>query len=538
MLPQSQYPWWETGIVYQIYPRSFQDSNGDGIGDLKGILSRLPYLQDLGVTTVWLSPIYPSPMADFGYDVANYTDIHPLFGTMDDFTALLNDVHQRGMKLMLDFVPNHTSDQHPWFLESRSNRDNPKRNWYVWKDAKPDGSPPNNWVSYFGGSAWQWDELTGQYYLHLFTKEQSDLNWRNPVVVENMLNALRFWLDRGLDGFRVDVISMLIKDAQFTDDTLNPAWTPDKPRVYSTLHDRSEDQPEVHDLIRQMRSILDQYGDRVLIGEIYYPYERLVKYYGERMDECHLPFNFGLILSPFTAPEIRNLVEEYERTLPGGAWPNWVLGNHDKDRIASAHRAGEANARLAQMLLLTLRGTPTMYYGDEIGMPNVEIPPEQFQDPQAVNEPGIAPSRDVVRTPMQWDASPSAGFSTAKPWLPTADDYASRNVSVQESEPRSMLQMMKQLIALRQKTPALNHGSYTPIAVAEPDVMAYLRTDGEEKILVVLNFSDTAHIVNLPTGHWKGQFLLSTRLDRTGEISLESVQLRRNEGLILRVFEG
>lgn len=530
-------PWWETGLVYQIYPRSFQDSNGDGIGDLNGIRTRLPYLQDLGVTTLWLSPIYPSPMADFGYDVSDYTDIHPLFGTLDDFMALLADAHQRGLKLILDFVPNHTSDQHPWFLESRSRRDNPKRDWYLWQNAKPDGRLPNNWVSAFGGPAWEWDAATEQYYLHLFAKEQPDLNWRNPEVVDAMFDAMRFWLGRGIDGFRVDVIWMVIKDALFRDETPNPDWTPAQPLTNSTLHDRTQNQPEVHDVIRQMRGVLDAYGNRVLIGEIYEPYERLVTYYGSKLDECHLPFNFHLILCPFQADVIQASVAAYERALPAGAWPNWVLGNHDQDRIASVHRAGAANARLAQMLLLTLRGTPAMYYGDELGMPNADIPPDQYQDPQAVNEPGVGRSRDVERTPMQWDASPQAGFSTGAPWLPVTADYAWRNVQAQNAEPHSMLQMVKRLIALRQSSPALNHGSYAAIPAVAGEVMAYLRTAEAEQFLIVLNFAAQDHVVNLATPVQKGQIVLSSHSDRTEEVILSALKIRRHEGLIIRMCE-
>lgn len=522
MATTSTYPWWETGIIYQIYPRSFQDSNGDGIGDLKGIQSRLPYLEDLGITAIWLSPIYLSPMVDFGYDVSDYTDIHPIFGTMDDFMALLEDVHRRGMKLILDFVPNHTSDQHPWFLESRSSRDNPKRDWYIWKDPKPDGSPPNNWQSYFkSGSAWEWDEPTGKYYLHLFTKEQPDLNWRNLEVQQTMMDVLRFWLERGVDGFRVDVLSLLIKDAGFRDE----------PR--GEIRIRTHDQPEVHDIIRQMRHVLDEYANRVLIGELWYPYKRLVTYYGGNLDECHLPFNFGLIYHPFTSQSIQKLAQEYENALPKGAWPNWVLGNHDQDRVASECRAGETNARLAQMLLLTLRGTPFMYYGDELGMPNVEISPEKFLDPLVAGE---GRSRDLERTPMQWNDSPYAGFSTVEPWLPVAEDYISRNIKAQETDQHSMLQMVKQIIRIRQRSPALNHGSYIPLTVYDRDVMAYLRTGEDENILVVLNFSDTQKMVNLAANSQNGQILLSTQLDRTGDVLLNTLELRQHEGLIIRLF--
>ncbi len=529
-------PWWETGIVYQIYPRSFQDSNGDGVGDLQGIRARLPYLQDLGVTAIWISPIYPSPMVDFGYDVANYCDIHPLFGTLADFDQLLAEAHQRNLNVVLDFVPNHTSDQHPWFQEARSSRENPKRDWYIWHDPKPDGSPPNNWVSYFGGSAWQWDEQTQQYYLHLFTKEQPDLNWRNPDVARNMFDSMRFWLERGIDGFRVDVIWLLIKDALFRDDTPNPAWNPSLPIIQSTLHEYTAGRPETHDIIRKMRAMLDEYGNRVLIGEIDYPFERLVTYHGAQLDECHLPFNFSLIYAPFQSEAIQRLIEEYEAVLPQGAWPNWVLGNHDQDRIASAHRADAANAPLAQMLLLTLRGTPTMYYGDELGMPNGDLSPEQYQDPMALNEPGINRSRDLERTPMQWDASPFAGFSTVAPWLPVTEDYPTRNVNAQLADSHSILNLVKQLIALRQQTPALNHGDYTTVSVPMPDVLAYLRPDGATRFLIVLNFAAISQELNLAAVAPQGQILLSTRLNRAETLALNAIALRPHEGLVIRVF--
>lgn len=526
------HPWWETGLIYQIYPRSFQDRNGDGIGDLKGIQARLPYLADLGVTALWLSPIYPSPLVACGDDIADYTAIHPMFGTMADFLALLAAVHQRGLKLILDFVPNHTSDQHPWFRASRSKREHPKRDWYLWKNAKPDGSPPNNWQSHFGGSAWEWDAATGQYYLHLFTKAQPDLNWRNPQVVQAMFAVLRFWLEHGVDGFRVDGIALLLKDAGFQDEPVIPEARKTSELDLSRSRTRTEDQPEVHDLIRQMRRLVDEYGARVLIGELWQAYEKLVAYYGKKADECHLPFNLGLLDSPFTAQAVMKLVHEYEAALPKDAWPNWVLGNHDRDRIASEQRAGAHNARLAQMLLLTLRGTPTMYYGDELGMPNVALPPEKFQDPMAA---GPGRSRDPARTPMPWDDSPQAGFSTVAAWLPVAPDYASRNVKRQEAEPASMLQMVKQLIRLRQTSPALNHGAYMQIPVFDRDVMAYLRTGGEESILVVLNFSPRERVVNLAGNSQKSQkVLLSTRLDRTDEVSLNALKLRGHEGLIIR----
>ncbi|MGH2411424.1 MAG: alpha-amylase family glycosyl hydrolase, partial [Chloroflexota bacterium] len=384
-MDSAPYQWWQTGVIYQIYPRSFMDANGDWTGDLAGIHQRLDYLQWLGVDALWLSPIYPSPMADFGYDVANYVDVDPLFGDLGDFDRLLAEVHQRGMRLLLDFVPNHTSDQHPWFVASRASRENPKRDWYIWGDPMPNGGPPNNWTSFFGGDAWTLDPTTGQYYLHLFDYRQPDLNWRNPEVRAAMYDAMRFWMERGVDGFRVDVMWLMIKDAQLRDNPPNPSWNiGDSPNTRQIMH-YSADQPETHQIVREMRALLDSYGERVLIGEIYLPLPRLLTYYGDNLDEAHLPFNFQLVRLPWQAAVVRQAVEDYEAALPRGAWPNWVLSNHDNSRIAS--RFSPAQARVAQMLLLTLRGTPTCYYGDELGMRDGVIPPELEVDPLAKLSP-------------------------------------------------------------------------------------------------------------------------------------------------------
>src|SRR3954462_9027466 len=418
--------WWQTGVIYQIYPRSFQDSNGDGVGDLRGIIRRLPYLAELGVDAIWISPIFVSPMADFGYDIADYTEIDPLFGTLQDFDALAAAAHQLGLKIILDLVPNHTSDWHPWFLESRSSRANPKRDWFLWRDPAPDGGPPNNWLSCFGGSGWQLDPQTGQYYYHAFLPEQPDLNWRNPEVVDAMLGVLRFWLDRGVDGFRVDVLWHLVKDARFPDTPPNPAWKAGMDPYQALAPVHTTDQPEVHGIIRRMRALFDEYRGRGIIGEIYLPVERLVQYYGADLSGAHLPFNFQLIAAKWDARHIARLIEEYEAALPRGGWPNWVLGNHDQHRIAT--RVGRAQARVAAMLLLTLRGTPTLYYGDEIGMQDVPIAPSQVQDPFEKNVPGKGLGRDPERTPMRWDASENAGFTTGEPWLPLGDDWQVANV--------------------------------------------------------------------------------------------------------------
>ena len=445
-----QFHWWQKGIIYQIYPRSYQDSNGDGIGDLAGIRQRLDYLQSLNVDAIWLSPIYPSPMHDFGYDVADYRGINPIFGTMDDFDALLDEIHARGLKLILDLVPNHSSDEHEWFIESRSSLDNPKRDWYIWRAPGPDGGPPNNWLSFFGGPAWTYDERTGQYYLHQFAKQQPELNYRHPDVMPAMLDNMRFWLDKGVDGFRVDVIWLMIKDKRLRDEPRNPDWNGKEPFA-KLQHIYTQNIPGIHDLVKKMRATLDEYNARTMVGEIYLPNEDLVKYYGEcredgSFDECHLPFNFQLLLMPWDAQTVRKAVEAYEAVLPEGAWPNWVLGNHDQPRLAS--RLGQPQARVANMLLLTLRGTPTSYYGEEIGMENVDIPPELVQDPPAVNQPEIAHvvGRDPARTPMQWDTSPNAGFASegVTPWLPLSKEYQQRNVRKQEEDPTSMLNLYQQ----------------------------------------------------------------------------------------------
>jgi alpha-glucosidase len=399
--------WWQTATIYQIYPRSFADSNGDGVGDLRGIISRLDHLTELGVDAIWISPIFRSPMADFGYDISDYTDIDPLFGTLADFDALLAAAHAKGLRLLLDLVPNHTSEQHPWFQESRASRTNPRRDWYIWRDPGPDGGPPNNWLSEFGGSAWQLDPATGQYYYHAFLKEQPDLNWRNPDVAAAIHDVMRFWLRRGVDGFRVDVIWQLIKDDRFRNNPLNEAFRAGDPPHKRFIPLYSADLAEVHDVVRGLRRVIDEFPERLLIGEIYLPIERLVAYYGSDLGGAHLPFNFTLLETPWNARAIANIIDRYEAVLPPGGWPNWVLGNHDRPRIAS--RVGPDRARVAAMLLLTLRGTPTIYYGEEIGMRQLPIPPQQVRDPFERNVPGLGLGRDGARTPMQWDATRQIG---------------------------------------------------------------------------------------------------------------------------------
>lgn len=534
--------WWQRGVVYQIYPRSFKDTTGNGVGDLQGVIEKLDYLERLGVDAIWLSPFYPSPMADFGYDVADYCDVDPLFGDLETFDRLVAAVHAREMKIIVDWVPNHTSDQHPWFIESRSSRDNPKRDWYIWRDPKPDGSPPNNWGSFFGGPAWTFDPHTGQYYLHQFVKEQPELNWRNPEVKAAMLETLRFWMRRGVDGFRMDVIGLIIKDAELRDNPPNPNAPADLPAndLFSRLLPvYNMDQDEVHAVIREIRAVLDEFPDRCGIGELWGPLERWVKYYGEHGEELHLPFNFRLMdgmgfnQMRWEAQALRGVVDAMEAALPAFAWPNYVLGNHDRMRMVTRF-GGEAQARVAAMLLLTLRGTPTLYYGDEIGLPDVKIPPEKIQDPQGRNL-GAERSRDVCRTPMQWDASPNAGFCPpdVEPWLPLTDDYPTRNVEVMSKDPTSILTLYHQLLALRQETPALFGGSYRPVDEGVPtDCYVYLREADEARYLIALNFAAEPRTLRLQEAE-TGRILLSTHLDREEAVALDALLLRANEGVIL-----
>jgi alpha-glucosidase len=523
----SAHRWWESGVIYQIYPRSFQDSDGDGVGDLVGIEWRLDHLVALGVDAIWLSPIFPSPMADFGYDVSDYRGIDPLFGSLADFDQLLARARARGLKLLLDFVPNHSSDRHPWFIESRSSRTNPKRDWYVWRDPAPDGGPPNNWISDFGGSSWTWDAETGQYYLHAFLKEQPDLNWRNLAVRAEMLDVLRFWLDRGVDGFRIDVLWHLVKAEGLPDNPLNPDYRPEAGGMHAVLQRRSTDQPEVHDIAAEFRALADSYGDRVLVGEICLPVARLMDYYGRDAPGVHLPFNFQLLDVAWNAPALAAMITGYEAALPPGGWPNWVMGSHDAPRIAG--RLGEAQARVAAMLLLTLRGTPTLYQGDEIGIGKIAIPPGRVRDPRELREPGLGLGRDPARTPLPWDGSIYAGFSRVEPWLPLGADHATRNVTAQIGDPRSMLALYRALLALRRGHPALSVGSITAVA-AEGDVLVYERCHAEQHLLIALNLGTRPQRLPVPPGMTIARVLHSTLDDQR---LADPPLLRGNEGVIL-----
>jgi alpha-glucosidase len=519
--------WWQSGVIYQIYPRSFQDSNGDGIGDLPGIISRLDYLVELGIDAVWISPIYPSPMADFGYDVADYQNIDPLFGTLADFDRLVAELHGRNLKLILDFVPNHTSIEHEWFRASRSSRRDPKRDWYIWRDPRPDGGPPTNWLGEFGGPAWSWDEETRQFYYHAFLADQPDLNWRNPEVQEALFNVMRFWLARGADGFRVDAIHMLVESEPLLDNPPNPAWNASKSPARRLLRLHTSDQPETHAMIRAMRRVADEFDARVLIGEVSLPIDRLMNYYGQSLGGFHLPFNFHLLSTPWQALPIAALVRQYEAALPAGGWPNWVLGNHDRSRLLS-RVGGIAQARLAAILLLTLRGTPTLYYGDEIGMSDVQIPPESVRDPWEKNVPGLGLGRDPCRTPMRWSSQPGAGFTSGVPWLPIGSPVNRINVADERNDPGSFLSLYRALLALRRAEPALSLGCYRE-RWADAQLLMYERAAGSRRFLIALNFSGEPCM--LPPLHGPIRIRLSTHDSKRAQ-ALTMLTLEAHEGIV------
>lgn len=543
--------WWQHGVIYQIYPRSYKDTSGNGIGDLEGIIEKLDYLSEtLMIDAIWISPFYPSPMKDHGYDVADYCDIHPMFGDLATFDRLLEEAHARDIKIIIDWVPNHSSDEHPWFLESRSSRDNSKRDWYIWRDPKPDGSPPNNWGSFFGGPAWTLDETTGQYYMHQFVPGQPELNWRNPELKSAMFDTLRFWLDRGVDGFRMDVIGLIIKDEELRDNPPNPAAPPNLPEtdLFSRLLPiYNMDQDDVHPVLKEIRQLFDEYEDRVAIGELWGLLDRWVRYYGENGDELHLPFNFRLMNRievsedgtefrmgphPWEASAMRQSVEEMEAALPEFAWPNYVLGNHDGTRLATRY-GGQAQARTAAMMLLTLRGTPTVYYGEELGMENVPIPLDKIQDPQGINL-GAERTRDVCRTPMQWDAGEYAGSSFSEPWLPVSDDFKTRNVEAMKADPVSILNLYRELLALRKRTPALEVGSYMTMNPPAENCFLYKRELDDDAYLIALNFSGEEQTLSVDS-LGLGTCLLSTYMDKKGELDLSSLDLRSHEGLIIKL---
>lgn len=488
-------PWWRSAVVYQIYPRSFADTDGDGVGDLPGVTARLDHLAWLGVDALWLSPFFRSPMADFGYDVSDYCDVDPRFGTLDDFDALVAAAHERAIRVIVDWVPNHTSDQHPWFVESRSSRDSAKRDWYVWRDPAPDGGPPNNWVETWGGGpAWTWDEATGQYYLRLFLPQQPDLNWENPEVRAAMHDVVRFWLDRGVDGFRIDVVHALGKD---------PALPDDDPELIPIPHSALHHDARTHEILRELRTLVDGYpGDRMMVGEVFLLDTALVAEHYGIDDELHLAFNFPPLFCPWDRDAWRAQIERTEAALePIGAWPTWVLSNHDNPRHRTRY-GSEARARAAAVLLLCLRGTPFLYAGEELGLEDARVPPDREVDPGG---------RDGCRAPIPWETEAPHGWPGADPWLPWPPEPDRVNVERERADPDSVLHLYRRMLAERRRSSALTVGTCTVSDDAPPGVLVIERRapDGDRRTILV-NFTDEPRTVTA-----RGRVAVSS--ERAGE---------------------
>jgi alpha-glucosidase len=528
--------WWHEMVLYENHLPSLRDGNGDGIGDLEGLIGSLDYLaRTLGVTAVWVGPCYRSPLLDQGFDITDHMEIDPVFGDLATFDRLIAEAHRRGLRIIADYVPNHTSNQHPWFLESRSSRDNPKRDWYVWADAAPGRDYPNNWLSEVSGSVWEWDEHTGQFYLHSHLREQPDLNWRNPEVREAMLDVLRFWLDRGVDGFRIDVAHMLMKDPALRDNPPNPNPEPNPyelqdPEFFSQLHVNDRLHPDVHGVLRSINQIVADYdGDRVVIGEIEaLEWSHWAEFFGKDLDELHLPFAFQLIETPWDAAELAHTIQSLESALPDGAWPILALGNMDRARLAS--RIGRSQARVAAVLLLTLRGSPTIFYGDELGMVDQPVPRERQRDYFGLVG-GV--THDPTRTPMPWTGGANAGFSTAEPsrlWLPACPEYETINVEAQLADAASSLNLYRRLLALRRHSNALRFGSYLRRPASDQRCLVYTRTASGESKLVALNLTAEPHELRITE---RGSIVLSSGPERSGERLSGTLRLAAGEAVVV-----
>jgi len=503
--------WWRHAVFYEIYPRSFADSNGDGIGDLLGIKAHLSYLQDLGIDAIWITPCYPSPQVDFGYDVSDYQNIDPVYGSLKDFDDLQRDARKKGIRIIMDFVPNHTSDQHKWFIDSRSSRTSAHRDWYIWRDGKGPGQPPNNWLSIFGGSAWKFDPATSQYYYHRFYVEQPDLNWRNPAVEKAMFDVTRWWYKRGVAGFRLDAVDNLFEDPALHDNPVLPGVNklgdPNTQDIYN------DNLPEVHQALRDLRKVADQY-QAVLIGETWADTASALKqYYGEHEDELQMPMDLAFTkIQHLSASEFRRHIAAVEAS---GEWPVYVISNHDIVRSYVRYGDGQhddAIAKLMAGLYLTLRGTPIMYYGEEIGMENNDpVRKEDVKDPVGRVGWPTDKGRDGERTPMQWNDTANAGFTPGTPWLLIPATYQTHNVASELNDPDSVLNFYKRLLSLRRKSAALLDGDYVPLNQNDVNVLAYLRRTKEQTVLVALNMSGERQTVrfDLPAGA-KPRTLLTT----------------------------
>ncbi|WP_018260238.1 alpha-amylase family glycosyl hydrolase [Methylobacterium sp. WSM2598] len=517
--------WWQERVLYQIFVPSFQDADGDGFGDLAGLISRLDHLSDLGIGAVWLTPIYATPFEDAGYDVTDFTQVGARFGDLPTFDRLLAGLHARDIRLILDFVPNHTSDRHPWFRESRASRASPRRDWYVWRDPGPEGSAPNNWLSRFGGSAWTHDARTDQSYYHAFLPSQPDLNWRNPEVRRAMHEVMRFWLRRGVDGFRIDAAAVLAEDAALRDDPPNPDFDGDTPPPERFRRLRTDSQVVTLDYLAELRRVVEEFPDRVLLGEVDTAPDKLPGFYGEGTRRLHLPLNYRLLSVPWKAAALAGAVDAFLDALPPGAWPNWVLGSHDKARIAS--RVGPAQARVAALMLLTLPGTPMLFAGDEIGMPNVPVPVDRMRDPFERLVPGYGLSRDPSRVPLPWTAGPGGGFSAVEPWLPAPCPPPVAPVAAQARDPASLLSLYRAVIALRRRRPEFRAGGYARLR-AEGGVFAYARDLDGVRGIVALNLTPSRLEAEVGTG----RILLSTRPGRGGACE-GRLCLEPHEGVVI-----
>jgi alpha-glucosidase len=525
--PVASTEWWREGVIYQVYPRSFQDSNGDGIGDLRGVIDRLDYLQWLGVDAIWLNPITVSPDADIGYDVADYRAVQPVYGDLPTVDQLIAAAAKRDIKVVLDIVPNHSSDRHPWFIDGRSTRRSQHRDWYVWADPKPDGSPPNNWTSAFGGPAWTLDPRTGQYYLHNFLPEQPDLNWWNPAVRDAFDDIYRFWFDRGVAGFRIDVAHGIVKDRELRDNPLATDTDTQQIREHGQRAVYNMERPEVHDVLRRWRALADTYDPpRILLGEVYVLDVRSMgRFYGEG-DQLHLAFNFTYVHARFEAPALAEVVAESELVIPPTGWPVWTLSNHDVSRVMSRWCGGdERKVRCALLSLLTLRGTPVLYYGDELGLPDTPVPRDQLQDPMGKRHWPQRRGRDPERTPMHWSSAPGGGFTDAgvRPWLPIGDVRA-RNVADQRRDPSSTLNFVHDLIAIRRQRSELRNGAYRQLP--SPPVAWVWQRGGDTTI--ALNLSD--HPLRIPGV--AGTIVISTDRSRDGDRADGELSLGPWEGAI------
>lgn len=501
--------WWKHGVIYQIYPRSFFDANNDGIGDIPGIIKKLGYLQELGIDAVWLSPINTSPMYDFGYDICSYRDIDPVFGTENDFKKLLREAHNRGIRIIMDLVMNHTSHLHPWFQASRISRKNPKRNWYIWRDGK-NGLPPNNWRSAFGGSAWKWDEMTCQYYLHSFLEEQPDLNWRCEEMKRAMFDEIRHWLDMGVDGFRLDVVNWLLKDKYFRNNPLRFGT------AFFQRHKYDRNRKSTHKLLREFRDMLNEYGHRMAVGEVFTlppgnP-ELSARHLGNGDNELHLAFDFSLMYRFWNARQYYKCIKRWYNSIPENGWPCNVLSNHDQPRGVTRYGGNDValkRARVAAVLLLTLMGTPFIYYGEEIGMKNHKINRKELCDPLGKRYWPFYPGRDPARTPMQWSADKNAGFTAGNAWLPINVDYKKVNVKNQAADRYSLLNFYKDLISIRKNKKSLHMGEWIPVYKGYKGILAYFREYKKEKTFIALNFSGKEKRLHLhERAQWK--VLLST----------------------------